>query len=74
MGYTYHMRKDTNFDEAGKAFDVYGIEAKDVYGFTLASVSDIFFDLEKAKAFVKSCNYEKVELVHLLDVVEDALI
>ena len=63
----YRMKEGILQDEQGIARKVYGIEAVDEAGNILFSFPDIFFDLEKAKAFVHMCNDQQVELVHILD-------
>lgn len=67
------MRKDTIYDEDANKYTVYGIEAVDSKGKVLLSFSDIFFDKQKAEHFVNLCNENDLELIHLADVVEDAL-
>ena len=73
MPYTYRLRKDTIHDEKGKEYIVYGIEAVNSKKKILSSFSDIFFNRQKAEVFVNLCNECKLELVHLTDVVEDAI-
>lgn len=68
------MRIDTIHDEDGKKYTVYGIDAVDFNGKILESFPDIFFDIQKAEVFVNLCNENKLELIHLADVVEDALV
>ncbi len=71
---TYTLRCDTVLDEEGQAYTVYGITALNNSGKELASFPDMFFDKQKAIDFVNLCNSERLELVHLADVVEDALL
>ena len=71
---TYTLRCDTVTDEDGCAHTVYGITARNCFGKTLATFADIFFDKQKAINFVSLCNSERLELVHLADAVEDALL
>ena len=73
MSYTYRLREDTIHDEDGKEYIVYGIEAVNSKKKVLSSFSDIFFDKQKAEAFVNLCNEGKLELIHLADIVEDAI-
>ncbi len=73
MNCIYNLRKDVVKDEDGQYHTVYGIEAVDADGKVLQSFEDIFFDLEKAVEFVELCNQNKLELIHLEGVVEDAL-
>ncbi len=51
----------------------YGVNAVQ-NGIVVKSFADIFFSKEKAVAFIEMLNSQKVELIHLKDVVEDALI
>ena len=74
MDYAYTMRTDVIYDEDGKAFTVYGIEAISNSGEVLFSFPDIFFDIEKGKDFVKMCNDLEISLIHMPDVVDDALV
>ena len=69
----YILRCDTVTDEDDCPHIVYGITALNCFGKTLATFADIFFDKQKAIDFVKLCNSERLELIHLADVVEDAL-
>lgn len=71
---TYILRTDIVKDEENAEFTVYGITALNNDGKVLDTYSDIFFDKQKAIEFVSLCNSEKLELIHLKDVVEDALI
>lgn len=73
MQVTYTLRKDTVTDEENCKHLVYGITAIDVYGNVLETFEDIFFDKQKAEEFIELCNEEKLELIHLQDVIEDIL-
>ena len=73
MVYTYRMREDPLRDEQGIEWKVYGIEAVDSAGNILCCFPDIFFDRERAKAFVRSCNVQRVELLHMQDVIDNVL-
>ena len=71
----YIMREDTVESEEGEWLTVYGIEAiEEESGQVMDSIPDMFFDKIKAEQFIKICNDEKLELVHLRDVVDDVLI
>ncbi len=69
----YRMKEEVLRDEQGIARKVYGIEAVDEAGNVLFRFPDMFFDLEKAKAFVHMCNEQQVELVHIHDVISNAI-
>ena len=70
---TYRLKEGSICDEHGIAWPVYGIEAADADGKILFCFSDIFFDREKATAFVRMCNEQQVEPVHIQDVISNAL-
>jgi len=65
---TYRVKEGLVCDEHGTAWPVYGIEGVDEDGNSLFCFSDIYFDREKAKAFVRLCNEQQVEPVHIQDV------
>ena len=73
MLYKYKLRRDTVTADDGRTRTVYGISAIGNDGKTLASVSDIFFDAKKARAFVAKCNRAKLSLIHLYDIIDDVL-
>ena len=73
MQVKYILRTDVVTDEENHRYTVYGITALDSFGNMLKTFEDIFFDKNKAEEFVKLCNEEKLELIHLQDVVEDVL-
>ncbi len=73
MQYTYRLRQDTLQDEIGRVQVVYGVEALDPDGKVHCAFPDIFFDREKALSFVRICNEQDVDPIHLQDLVEDAL-
>ncbi len=73
MQVKYTLRTDIVTDEDNNKHTVYGVDALDRFENVLESVADIFFDKLKAEEFIKLCNEEKLELIHLEDVIEDAL-
>lgn len=73
MSFTYHLRTDTIADEEGKEYTVYGISTISHNGNIVKSVPDIFFDVKLAENLVTKCNKYKLSLVHLMDVIDDAL-
>ena len=73
MQVKYILRTDVVKDEDNKKYTVYGITALDNFGNVLKTFEDIFFSKQKAEEFVELCNHEKLELIHLQDVVEDVL-
>ena len=70
---TYRVRTDTVHDEARTTHTVYGIEAIGDGGKILLSISDVFFDRQRAKDFADLCNREKLSFLHFRDAIEDAL-
>lgn len=73
MQVKYTLRTDIVTDEENNKHTVYGVDALDRFENVLESVADIFFDKLKAEEFIKLCNEEKLELIHLQDVIEDVL-
>lgn len=73
MQVIYTLRTDIVTDEDNHKHIVYGITALDRFGNVLNTFEDIFFSKQKAEEFVELCNDEKLELIHLQDVVEDVL-
>ena len=69
----YRLKEGSICDEHGIAWTVYGIEAVDEAGEIPFCFPDVFFDREKATAFVRMCNEQQVEPVHLPDVISNAL-
>ena len=73
MMHTYTLKTNYEMDESGQIVTVYGIEARNAKGDLLLSVPGIFCNLQKAIQFVSLCNDLKISLIHLHDVIEDAL-
>ena len=71
MQVKYTLRTDTVTDDENQKYTVYGITALDIFENVLQTVSDLFFDKQKAEDFIKLCNEEKLELIHLQDVIDD---
>lgn len=69
----YSLTEDVFVDEEGVSHKTYGISARDFNGKFSTSYPDIFFDKHNAENLVNLCNESKLELCHLLDVIEDAL-
>lgn len=72
MGYIYNLRTDLIAGQNGESHTVYGIDLFEE-GHCVQSVGNIFLDPEEAKKFVSMCNRLKLSKVHLMDVIEDAL-
>ena len=73
MGILYRVKTDREWDECGAAFTVYGVTAYTAAGEILCTVPDLFFDREKAAAFVRLCRSEQPQPWALLEFAEDAL-
>lgn len=71
MQVKYTLRTDILNDESNQKHTVYGITALDNFGNVLETIEDIFLSKEKAEEFIELCNEEKLELVHLQNVVDD---
>lgn len=71
----YRLRSDKKVDEeegTGTVYTVYGIEVWEK-GRCIQSIEDVFLDLHSAEEFVLLCNQLKLNRVHLMDAVMDAL-
>lgn len=55
----YRVKTDRVWDESGTAVAVYGVAAYTAAGRLLCAVPDLFFDREKAAAFVRLCRVEQ---------------
>ncbi len=73
MNYIYRLNETIIADEYGKKYTSFGIDAVSCSGQIYASFPDIFFNRLKAEKFVALCNECGLELIHLSDVVEDAI-
>ena len=71
MQVKYTLRTDILNDESNQKHTVYGINALDSFGNLLETIEDIFLSKEKAEEFIELCNEEKLELIHLQNVVDD---
>lgn len=69
----YSLAEGVFTDEEGLTHKTYGISAKDFNGHIFASFPNIFLDKQNAETLVNLCNENKLELCHLLDVIEDVL-
>ncbi len=69
----YRLTKSVRCDEEGEKYIVYGVKATGLFGRTIKAFPNVFSDRERAKKFVKLCNDQRLSLIHLGDVVEDAV-
>ena len=73
MKVKYVLRTDIVTDDRNQKYTTYGISAINNFKNVLKTFPNIFFSKDKAEEFVNLCNEEKLELIHLKDVVEDVL-
>lgn len=76
MTCTYCVNTRVVTDEEGRTCTVYGIDALSAdrrERRVLRSIPDIFNDPAAAEALAARCNALQLQLVHLRDVIEDAL-
>ena len=73
MEYTYKLREDVIFDEDNTTHTVYGIDFFE-NGEKAKTVPDIFTDKRSAEELIRLCNFYKLSPLHLMDVIEDAII
>ncbi len=73
MQVKYILQTDFVTDKENHSYMVYGITAIDIFGNALKTVENLFLNIKKAEEFIELCNKEKLELVHLQDVIEDIL-
>ncbi len=71
--YIYKVIEGIVYDEENNAYKVYGISASNEKGEVIKSYDDVFFEEEEAIKLVKACNDGKLSVIHLEDVIEDAL-
>lgn len=69
----YTLKTDIVTDEENHAHTVYGITVLDNFENILKTIKDIFLNKQKAEEFIELCNKEKVELIHIQDVIDDML-
>ena len=74
MNITYRIRNDEICDQNGNKYTVFGVDVFDDEEKIIKSVKDIFFDYAQAQDFVRRCNTEKLELIHLDDVVYNEIV
>ena len=72
MQYLYKLRIDVIYDEDKQPCTTYGIDCL-CNGRIVAFVEDIFFDLQKAEAFVKLCNDTKLLPAYLETIAQNAV-
>lgn len=74
MKYIYVIRVDIISNEADNTYTVYGVEAIDTRkGTVLSSYPDIFTDLKEAESVIQLLNEEKLDIIHLPDVINDII-
>lgn len=76
MVVTYQLVEESLWAEDVGIYNTFGICAYEAGGKSekeVAHVSDIFLIREKAEQFVDMCNKLKLDVIHLLDVIEDMI-
>ena len=68
----YTMRTDIAYDDNGRSAEVYGVNAVDDSG-VVRSVPNVFTERARAERFIRLCNRKKLSVIHLDDVIEDAV-
>lgn len=74
--YIYDVREDSITDEDGKIRPTFGVDVLE--GSTegvrfIRSIRDVFLSRSEAERFVGLCNSLGLSLIHLDDVIEDAI-
>lgn len=71
--YHYSLRTDLIVDEEGKEHTVYGLDVTSETGFLLKSIPDIFTSPRQMEKLIEVLNAAQPHLIHLRDIVEDAV-
>ena len=66
----YQLRIDASIDDDGNTVSSYGITVLKIE----ESIPNLFRNEDEAREFISLCNNEKVEYIHLHNVIEDKLI
>ena len=73
MSHTYRLNETTVKDKDGIVYTFYGIDAVNKKGKIVKSFVNVFVDRNKAETLVALCYECELSLVHLANVVEDAI-
>ena len=73
MSHTYQLNETTVKDKDGIVYTVYGIDAVNKKGKIVKSFTKIFYERSRAQDLVALCNECELSIIHLANVVEDAL-
>ena len=74
MEYIYRIRTDVISDETNQFHTVCGIEVIDAKeGTVLFSIPDVFIDRSDAERMIRLFNEEKLDPIHLPDVINDII-
>ena len=73
MHCVYKMIVTKEQDEQGRCYIGYGIEASGTERQLLQRVPDLFMDRDRGEQFVNLCNIEEVDIIHLFEVIDNAL-
>ncbi|MBQ3970167.1 MAG: hypothetical protein II685_06770 [Clostridia bacterium] len=71
---TYKLTEDNIFNETLGSYAAYGIEAfDDVKNCSVVNIPDIFPDKSSAEKYIELFNKEKLDLIHLENVIENII-
>ncbi len=73
MPILYRVSTGYFVDDNRESHITYGLEAINEGGATLFSFSDVYIHEKDAYRLVESCNREQVELVHIMEIIQDAV-
>ena len=73
MSHTYRLNETTVKDKNGIVYTFYGIDAVKEKGKIVKSFTKIFYERSRAQDLVALCNECELSIIHLANVVDDAL-
>lgn len=73
MSHTYRLNETTVKDKGGIIYTFYGIDAVNEKGKIVKSFTKIFYERSRAQDLVTLCNECELSIIHLANVVDDAL-
>ena len=73
MSHTYRLNETTVKDKNGIVYTFYGIDAVNEKGKIVKSLTKIFYERSRAQDLVALCNECELSIIHLANVVDDAL-
>ena len=73
MSHTYRLNETTVKDKDGIIYTFYGIDAVNEKGKIVKSFTKIFYERSRAQDLVTLCNECELSIIHLANLVDDAL-